>query len=29
MWWIPGVLVAVGYFVFLYRHFGQERNLSR
>lgn len=29
MWWIPGVLVAVGYFVFLYRHFGQGRNISR
>lgn len=28
MWWIPGVLVAVGYFVFLYRHFGRERGVS-
>ena len=26
MWWIPGVLVAVGYFVFLYRHFGTPRD---
>jgi len=28
MWWIPGVLLAAGYFVFLYRHFGQERDTS-
>ena len=28
MWWIPGVLLAAGYFVFLYRHFGHERDTS-
>jgi cytochrome d ubiquinol oxidase subunit II len=28
MWWIPGVLLAIGYFVFLYRHFGRERGVS-
>ena len=25
MWWIPGMLLAAGYFVFLYRHFGVAR----
>jgi cytochrome d ubiquinol oxidase subunit II len=28
MWWIPGVMIAVGYFVFLYRHFARERETS-